>query len=139
MIVGVRSPTGRAHPALPVATAAAAAVACATVALVDPSEPGRYPTCPFLAMTGRWCPGCGSLRALHQLLRGDVVAALGFNILLVAAVPLVLWGWVAWVRPRVRPPSSFPLALPVLVVVLAFWLARNLPWFSVLAPGGGNA
>lgn len=130
-----RSTAARPHWALPTAAAAAAAAVCFTVALVDPSEPGRYPTCPFLAVTGRWCPGCGSLRGLHHLLRGDVVAALGFNILLVAAVPVVVWGWVAWVAPRVRGPSSCPLALPVLVVVLVFWLARNLPWFAALAPG----
>lgn len=119
----------------PTAVAAAAGAACLTVALVDPSEPGRYPTCPFLALTGRWCPGCGTLRGMHHLLRGDVVAALTFNALLVAAVPLVAWGWFAWVVPRLRGPASFQLARPALVVVLTFWLVRNLPWFSALAPG----
>lgn len=121
----------------PGAAAVVAGAACLTIALVDPSEPGRYPTCPFLALTGRWCPGCGTLRGLHHLLRGDVGAALGFNVLMVAAVPLLLWGWVAWVVPALRGPASFQLARPVLVVVLAFWLARNLPWFDWLAPGLG--
>jgi hypothetical protein len=126
---------------LPAVSAAAAAMACTTVALVDPNEAGRYPTCPFLALTGRWCPGCGSLRGLHQLLRGDMAAAVGFNVLLVAAVPFVLWSWLAWALPRfggprVPSPAALPVARAVLVVVLAFWVLRNLPWgpLPLLAP-----
>ena len=34
----------------------------------DPRNPGTYPICPFLGLTGFHCPGCGTLRALHQLL-----------------------------------------------------------------------
>lgn len=134
MDVGVLPATRLPHWVRPVAVAAAAGAACLTVALVDPSEPGRYPTCPFLTLTGRWCPGCGTLRGLHHLLRGDVAAALSFNVLLVVAIPVVVWGWVAWVVPRLRGPDSFALARPLLVVVLAYWLARNLAWFDWLAP-----
>lgn len=122
------------HWVLPAGTAVAAAAACTTVALVDPSEPGRYPTCPFLALTGRWCPGCGSLRGLHHLFRADLPAALGLNALMVLAVPFLVWSWVAWAVPRIRGPGSLRLAQVVLVVVVAFWLARNLPWLAWLAP-----
>ena len=47
------------------------AVALATLATVDPNQPGHYPTCPFLATTGFYCPGCGALRAVHDLLHGE--------------------------------------------------------------------
>lgn len=78
--------------------------------------------------------GVWVLRGLHHLLRGDVAAMLGFNALLVVASPVVVWGWVAWVVPRLRGPDSFALARPLLLVVVAYWLARNLAWFDWLAP-----
>ncbi|PYV86056.1 MAG: hypothetical protein DMG90_22080 [Acidobacteria bacterium] len=34
----------------------------------NPASSGIFPPCPFLWLTGFYCPGCGSLRALHQLL-----------------------------------------------------------------------
>ena len=43
--------------------------------MVDPNQPGHYPTDPFLAITGLYCPGCGTLRALHALARGDLLTA----------------------------------------------------------------
>jgi hypothetical protein len=49
--------------AAPAAVAAGALAAAALVHVVDPNDSGNYPTCPFLALTGRFCPGCGSLRA----------------------------------------------------------------------------
>ena len=40
----------------PLGTAVAALAATAYVGLVDPNEPGHYPTCPFLALTGQVLP-----------------------------------------------------------------------------------
>src|ERR1700730_11233149 len=53
----------------------------------NPSEYRFYPVCLFHSYTGLLCPGCGSLRALHQLVHGHVIAALRFNILLISALP----------------------------------------------------
>jgi hypothetical protein len=129
--------------AAPLAVGAVAAASCVVVALVDPSQPGRYPLCPFYAVTGRWCPGCGSLRGLHQLLNGNVGAALGFNPLMVLAAPILVYSWLAWLSRSVAAGPTLPrfgtgarTPLVVLVVVLAFWLLRNLAWapFTALAP-----
>src|SRR5438045_3746474 len=54
-------------------------------------EPGAYtfyPRCLFYQTTGLLCPGCGSLRATHQLLHGHIAAALRLNALLVTAIPV---------------------------------------------------
>src|SRR5690348_15182815 len=60
----------------------------------DPSQSALYPLCYFHRLTGLWCPGCGSLRALHQLLHGNLSAALHYNALLVLSLPLIAWlGW----------------------------------------------
>jgi hypothetical protein len=126
--------TGR--PAL---VAASAAAALAWVGTVDPNEPGHYPTCPFLAVTGWFCPGCGSLRALHALVHGDLRSALARNPLMVITVPaLALW-WAAWLVRAVRQRSR-RWAAPawsiwaLLVVVLVFAVARNVPGAELLAP-----
>src|SRR5690349_10871222 len=82
----------------PLLVALGAGGVLAVVGLVDPNQPGHYPTCPFLAVTGYWCPGCGSLRALHALAHGDVATAVARNPLTVLATAGLLLGYVVWVR-----------------------------------------
>ena len=73
------------------AITAATVAAAALLALwrLDPSATPIFPPCIFRAVTGWQCPGCGSARALHALLNGEIAAALRANPLAVAAVPLV--------------------------------------------------
>jgi hypothetical protein len=130
----VRRPTR----AAPLAALAGVGAAVSVVAVLDPEHPGHYPTCPFLAITGHYCPGCGALRAVHALTRGDLGTAIDRNVLVVAAVPLLVVLWVRWFR---RPAGPLrPLRLPVaalwagLVLVLGFWVLRNLPFGAWLAP-----
>lgn len=135
--------------AAPVAVAAAVAVGTAVVAFVDPAQPGRYPACPILAVTGLYCPGCGGLRAVHALAHGDVAQAWDLNALLILAIPLAVAAYLLWVRARLRgalPGQPVPRrpwmrtvpvaagAIAALVVSLGFAVARNLPAFAALAP-----
>lgn len=137
-----------AHPALhgrlrgvlgPVTAAAVAVVAVGVVAAVDPNQPGHYPTCPFLGLTGAYCPGCGSLRAVHALAHGDVAAALARNPLTVVALVGLAVGWVWWAR-RVWQGRPRTWAVPAwmihafLGVVLAYWVLRNVPGWTWLSP-----
>ena len=140
MTAHVASRTGRGAALaarLGVATVALAAVGL--VAAVDPNEPGHYPTCPFLAVTGQFCPGCGSLRAVHAMTHGDLAAALGLNLLTVLAVLPLAVIWLRWARRSWAGTSRTdiapaPVLWTVLVVVLAFGLLRNLPVGAPLAP-----
>lgn len=123
----------------PVASVAAAAVAFTVVGLVDPNQPGRYPTCPFLAVTGHYCPGCGTLRAMHALTQGDLSAAAGRNVLAIASLPVLAWIWLRWAQrswtgtPRTQvAPAALIWALAIGVVL--FGLIRNLPFGAALAP-----
>ena len=133
----IRRPTARA--VVPVAVLAAATAAVAYVGLVDPNQPGHYPTCPFLQLTGYYCPGCGTLRCLHVLAHGHLAQALGFNALTVAMLPLLAWMWLRWTvrtvraspRRTVAPAWSIRLLFWVIVV---FWVVRNLPVGAALAP-----
>lgn len=93
------------------------------------------PACPFHALTGLYCPGCGTTRALHALLHGDPLQAWRMNALAMLALlllPALLW---RWLRPGVRAGWLTDARL-WLVLVLAFTALRNipLPAFAWLAP-----
>lgn len=105
----------------------------------DPAAHGFYPFCVFYRTTGLLCPGCGSLRAFHQLLHGEWVDAVRYNPLLVASFPLLLWLGMRLVRialgmegkPIVIKPKWMWAGLAVLA---GFGILRNLPlaplaWF----------
>ena len=111
----------------------------AYVGVVDPNQPGHYPSCPFLALTGAYCPGCGSLRAVHALAHGDVGAAVGLNLLAVLAVGALAVIWVRWVRRSWRGQPRTTVAPAVTLwalagVVIVFAVVRNLPAGGALAP-----
>lgn len=97
----------------------------------NPAQNSFYPFCVFYKMTGLQCPGCGGLRAAHQLLHGNFGAAFRFNPLVVGALPLVLfWLIRCWVRGPGQPISPRTVALWAWLafsVLLAFWILRNLP------------
>jgi hypothetical protein len=125
--------------AAPLATLAAAATALTTLAVRNPEQPGHYPVCPFHAMTGLWCPGCGSLRALHALTHGDLATALHRNALVLPALAYLTAAWVGWLEASLRRPRDNRATPPavlwsVLVLIVAFSVARNLPPTAFLAP-----
>ena len=74
---------------------AGAVALCAVGILVyfvfDPTKVAIFPPCMFHQITGLDCPGCGTQRALHQLLHGNIIAAVRFNLMFVLSLPLALW------------------------------------------------
>lgn len=119
----------------------AAAAVVFVLARFDPPTAGFYPPCLFHRWSGLHCPGCGSLRAFHALLRGDWHRALSFNALTVLAAPFLLGGSVRelWRRQTGRDPIGYRIpawAIRILLaLILAFAVLRNVPQFSWLAPG----
>jgi Protein of unknown function (DUF2752) len=117
--------------------AGAVAIGVAGVVAFDPVH-RHVPLCPFHAVTGWWCPFCGSLRAVDSLAHLQVTAALQDNLLLVAAVPLVVWWWLEAVAHSKagRPQRSVPVGALVALITLGvvFTVVRNLPTMSGLRP-----
>jgi hypothetical protein len=123
---------------------ASAACVAAVLSRIDPNQAGSpLPPCPLRALTGIYCPGCGSTRALFDLLHGDVAGALAMNPLLVVLLPLLLlmtlragdllptWPPFERVLAIARRPRAW------LWLLLGYGVLRNLPWlpFAWLAPG----
>lgn len=125
----------------PVVVAAAGVAGCAFVGLRNPATGTPLLPCPFHAATGLWCPGCGMTRGLHKLLNGDALGALGSNLFLPMALALGTWLWLSWLWPSVgrgRLPGPSRLAPPVwigvVVALVVYGVARNLPGLDALAP-----
>jgi hypothetical protein len=124
----------------PVLVAAAGLSSAAILYLRDPHDEGAYGLCPFLALTGHPCPGCGGLRAVNDLTHGDIVGAVSSNVLAVALVGVVGMLWLIWTigrwqgsdRPMMR--VSDRTGIVALAVVLIFGVVRITPWGSWLAP-----
>src|SRR3954449_5945916 len=98
----------------------------------DPHQSGSWGYCPWLILTGTYCPGCGGLRAVNDLTDGDVAAAASSNLLFVVSIPFLVLAWTRTMVDRwrgvVRPISSrrhVLLACSFAVVALAFCVLRN--------------
>lgn len=118
--------------AAPVFVSAALLAATVYTALADPYRPGFFPSCIFYAASGHWCPGCGGLRAVHELARGDLGAALALNpVVVLVIVPLGVALVIAWFRAAMRghtaPNIPLWLAITVPVGLMVFWVVRNIP------------
>ncbi len=106
----------------------------------DPHDSGSYGYCPFLQLTGKPCPGCGGLRAVNNLTRGDVIGAISSNVLAVALVAVLAVAWVLWVARRLRGRVDPMMVLnlkagyAMIGVLVVFGILRNTPWGSWLAP-----
>ena len=138
--------TAIAHrPASPLVTPATTAVAAAgylgAVVAIDPFRPSAI-ACPIHVVTGGFCPGCGSTRAVHELLHGDVVGSLVCHPFVIPVVGLVAYLWVSWIvrrrggRPWALSPTQLPAAIPAMLAVgfVALTVVRNVPGWEWLTP-----
>jgi hypothetical protein len=109
----------------------AAITAVAVLFVCNPATSGFYPFCPLHRLTGLLCPGCGSLRALHELLHGNVAVAFQLNSLLVISLPVLGVFAARWLYQKFR---GQPVARGIsartfwtgFVIVVLFGVFRNL-------------
>lgn len=113
-------------------TGALLAGALTYIGLVDPHRPGSlFPTCPFKLLTGWNCPACGGLRMTHDLLHGDLAAAVMDNIFLLVAIP-ALAAWIVVRRHRGQPVMPMAAVAVVAVTAIAWTVLRNVPGFPLV-------
>lgn len=119
----------RARLVLPLASAV-----FAVSALWSPGDLPGVVLCPFRAVTGIPCPGCGMTRAFCALGHGDLPGAFGYNALapFVFAAGLLVWahalatllglGRSRAALERLKPTPS--VAGFMLAVTLVWWVVR---------------
>src|SRR5262245_10384073 len=115
------------------------AAGAAYVFAFEPGKTGLFPICMFRFLTGYQCPGCGSTRALHQILHGHFVAAFMLNPLLLIALPFLLYAFLRYTITVMRGGVPRPNALPasyiyaIFVIVVSFWIFRNTPFYPFVS------
>ncbi len=99
----------------------------------DPEKNLLFPPCLFHKLTGYQCPGCGIQRAVHHLLHFRLGQACHYNVLAVAALPLIalliylenLGGKRRFTKLHQRLTSS-RFSIVVLGLILVYWVLRNM-------------
>ncbi len=99
--------------------------------------------CPLHYITGFYCPGCGSQRAIHLLLHGDLIGAFRFNPLMVLTLPILIYGlgitaanWIFGTSYRFMLFYSKLFIFGYFGLAILYWILRNLSFypFTLLAP-----
>lgn len=97
----------------------------------NPEDSPMFPQCPSKYVTGYECPGCGSQRAVHATLNGDLEKAFNYNPLLFFLLPYALLvGVFEWI-PSLRNTSyrriiiNRYLVLGVFAFIVIFTIWRN--------------
>ncbi len=95
--------------------------------------------CPIYAVTGYYCTGCGTTRALYSILHMDFIQAFRFNAALcllfpfligyavVCCIQFIRYGWIPFNR---KLPSRYLVWLAAALIV--FGVVRN--FIPVLQP-----
>jgi hypothetical protein len=113
-------------------TGALAVGALAYVGLADPHRPGSlFPPCPFKLLTGLNCPACGGLRMTHDLLHGDLAAAVVDNVFLLIGLPALAL-WVLWRVKQGQRAFTLPAIVVIAVAAIAWTVVRNMPGFPLV-------
>ncbi|MDX1766862.1 MAG: DUF2752 domain-containing protein [Arenibacter troitsensis] len=108
----------------------------------NPSNSYYFPQCPFFTATGYYCTGCGSQRALHDLLHLDIMGVAKHNLLFIPAFLLIAYHWIRSYTP-LKNKKSFPDIIyhpktPIVLFILIslFTILRNIHLypFTLLAP-----
>jgi hypothetical protein len=121
---------------------AAQAAALALFGFIIPNDSPFFPRCVFHAITGLYCPGCGTGRGILRMLRGDILGGIRQNWFLLVGLPILALADINAVlallgrEPLVDFDRVKGLAFALLVAVLAYWILRNIPVFpfTLLAP-----
>lgn len=105
----------------------------------EPGKSGFFPGCPFRFLTGFTCPGCGTTRALHQILHGHIYTAFTLNPLLLLSIPFLLIALLRYsvIVMRGGIPRGNALPAPyiyaIFFVILSFWIFRNTPLYPFVS------
>jgi len=95
--------------------------------------------CTIKSITGYSCSGCGTQRALHQLLHFNFEKAFFLNVLFFLGLPFLLYLYFVLIEVYVtksRKPTGFLFSTQtgifVIIIVLLFSILRNIPYYPFI-------
>jgi len=99
----------------------------------NPYKESFFPKCSFYVISGYKCAGCGSQRAIYNLLNFNVLSALKENFLLVIFTPYIIIGVIFDLLKKnvkiTKLHSIFygKVAIYIcLIVIVLYWILRNI-------------
>jgi hypothetical protein len=98
---------------------------------INPATSKYLPRCVFLVITGYKCPGCGSQRAIHSLLHGNLIDALRYNAFFLAALPLIalylINDYTKLIPKKVGEVITHHYTIAAIgIIVVLWWVLRNV-------------
>ena len=99
----------------------AVALSGAYMFFFNPVDVGWLPICPFFALTGLRCPGCGTMRGIHCLLHLEISEAWKMNPFLIIAFPLI---GVLLAVPKLYKNTI--VGIFITAAILFWWVLRNI-------------
>ena len=106
----------------------------------DPSYSSLAPKCIVRQLTRYDCPSCGIQRAIHSLLRLNIVQAFWFNPFVFIVAPyvmlLVLTSLCRGEKWKIVQKWIYNRYMAYLYIVLFFlwWIIRNTSWYHSMLP-----
>lgn len=108
----------------------------------NPTDTNVFPKCPFYMATGIYCPGCGSQRAAHQILNGNIIEGIRHNYMIALLAIVLLYQGFLYVlnehlgKNMINLLHKSKVTNGILVLVVLFWILRNINVFpfTELAP-----
>lgn len=99
----------------------------------NPYSENIFPKCSFYVLTGYKCPGCGSQRAIYDLLHLKIIEALKENLLLVTVIPYLLFGifFETLAQKKIQFGKIYHLLFGVTAIwilfffIIFYWFFRN--------------
>jgi len=108
----------------------------------NPTDTNVFPKCPFYMVAGIYCPGCGSQRAAHQILNGNIIEGIRHNYMIALLAIVLLYQGFLYVmnehlgKNMINLLHKSKVTNSILVLVVLFWILRNINVFpfTELAP-----
>lgn len=108
----------------------------------NPANNSFFPKCLFYKATNLHCPGCGTQRAIHNILQGNILAGLRHNILIALVILVLGYKTALYILKKLFKKEYNSLlnnsivTKSVLILVILFWILRNIDIypFTFLAP-----
>ena len=87
--------------------------------------------CMFYQTTGLYCPGCGTGRAIHQLIHLNFIEAFQYNQIFIILLPFLLYYglkiYIKFIYRDILPfniPRKFDMS--IIIVIILYFIIRNI-------------